>query len=74
MHLVVIYPLSSTQVLSPLFFFLDSEIVKPVLDPTLRILKTYAPKILSIEVDRLLQEVKTKNIFFFIKSKILSLK
>jgi hypothetical protein len=40
------------------FVFLDSEIVKPALDPTIRILKAYAPKILSIEVDRLLQEVK----------------
>jgi hypothetical protein len=40
----------------------DSEIVKPVLDPTIRILKTYAPKILSIEVDRLLQEIVDKEI------------
>lgn len=36
----------------------DSEIVKPVLDSTLRILKAYAPRILSVEVDRLLQEVR----------------
>ncbi|CAF3634590.1 unnamed protein product [Rotaria sordida] len=40
----------------------DSEIVKPVLDSTLRVLKTYAPKILSIEVDRLLQEIVEKEI------------
>ncbi|CAF3670140.1 unnamed protein product [Adineta steineri] len=40
----------------------DSEIVKPVLDPTLRILKTYAPKILSVDVDRLLQEIVDKEI------------
>ena len=36
----------------------DSEIIKPVLDSTLRILKAYAPRILSVEVDRLLQEVR----------------
>jgi hypothetical protein len=39
------------------WYSLDAEIVKPVLDSTIRILKTYGTKILSIEVDRLLQEV-----------------
>ena len=49
-------------------FFIDSEIVKPVLDPTLRVLKTYAPKILSIEVDRLLQEVIIHSSSLFSRS------
>ncbi|CAF3325058.1 unnamed protein product [Rotaria socialis] len=40
----------------------DSEIVKPVVDSTLRILKAYASKILSAEVDRLLQEIVEKEI------------
>ncbi|CAF1020451.1 unnamed protein product [Adineta ricciae] len=40
----------------------DSEIIKPVLDSTLRILKAYAPRILSVEVDRLLQEIVDKEI------------
>lgn len=63
MHLVVreflcVCELSVRNVRYIFFFFIDSEIVKPVTDSTLRILKAYAPKILSIEVDRLLQEVK----------------
>lgn len=40
----------------------DSEIVKPVLDSTLRILKSYSSKILNIEIDRLLQEIVDKEI------------
>ncbi|CAF5159360.1 unnamed protein product, partial [Rotaria magnacalcarata] len=39
-----------------------SEIVKPVVDSTLRILKAYAPRILSADVDRLLQEIVEKEI------------
>ena len=46
-------------------FLIDSEIVKPVLDSTSRVLKTYAPKILSVEVDRLLQEVTVHFIVSF---------
>ena len=37
---------------------LDSELVKPVLEPTLRLIKNYAPRILTVQVDRLLQEVR----------------
>ena len=41
---------------------LDSELVKPVFDSTMRLLKQYAPKILSVEVDRLIQEVRRTTI------------
>ena len=39
------------------FVCVDSELVKPVLEPTLRLMKHYAPKILTVQVDGLLQEV-----------------
>lgn len=44
-----------------LFLFLDSEVVKPVIDLTIRVLKSYETKILSVELDRLLQEVSELN-------------
>ena len=41
---------------------IDSKTVKPILDPTLRVLKTYAPKIVFVEVDRLLAEIDSISI------------
>ncbi|CAF3727151.1 unnamed protein product [Rotaria sp. Silwood1] len=40
----------------------DSEIVRPVVDSTIRVLKTYETKILSIELNHLLQEIIDKEI------------
>ncbi|CAF3719635.1 unnamed protein product [Rotaria sordida] len=40
----------------------DSEIVRPVIDSTIRVLKTYETKILSIELNHLLQEIIEKEI------------
>ncbi len=53
--------------LSYILFSLDAEIVKPVIDSTLRILKAYQTKILSIETDDLLQEVNHLSINFYFK-------
>lgn len=52
----------STFLVSHLSLDLDSELVKPVFDSTMRLLKQYAPKILSVEVDRLIQEVRRTTI------------
>jgi len=38
-------------------FSLDSEIIKPIADSTVRMLKTYETRIFSIELDRLLEKV-----------------
>lgn len=45
------------------FFFEDTEVVRPLADSTIRLLKTYEIRILSTQVDRLLEEVKDKRVF-----------
>jgi hypothetical protein len=44
--------------------FLDSEIVRPIADSTISSLKTYETRILSTELDRLLDEVNKVDLCF----------
>lgn len=46
-------------------FCLDSEIVKPVIEQTIRVLKSHENKILSVELDQLLQEVNKISMILF---------